>query len=65
MPNKKWVADITYIWTKEGGLYLAIIIDLFSREVVGWSMDATMERDMVMSAFIGSTRPPVSSRIQP
>lgn len=51
MPNKKWVADITYIWTKEGWLYLAIILDLFSRKVVGWSMDANMERGLVMSAL--------------
>jgi transposase InsO family protein len=51
MPNKKWVADITYIWTKEGWLYLAVVLDLFSRKVVGWSMDATMERGLVMSAL--------------
>ena len=35
--NQKWVGDITYIWTAEGWLYLATVIDLFSRKVVGWS----------------------------
>ena len=39
-PNKVWVTDITYIWTREGWLYLAAILDLFSRRVVGWSMDS-------------------------
>ena len=37
-PNQKWVADFTYIWTAEGWLYVAAVIDLFSRRVVGWSM---------------------------
>ena len=41
-PNRKWVADFTYIWTAEGWLYVAAIIDLFSRRVVGWSMSDTM-----------------------
>jgi transposase InsO family protein len=36
-PNQKWVGDITYIWTQEGWLYLAVIIDLFSRKVIGWA----------------------------
>ena len=39
-PNRKWVADFTYIWTAEGWLYVAAVIDLFSRRVVGWSMQA-------------------------
>ena len=50
-PNEKWVTDITYIWTKEGWLYLAVVLDLFSRKVVGWSMDKTMEKELVMSAL--------------
>jgi putative transposase len=50
-PNKAWVADITYIWTNEGWLYLAIVIDLFSRAVVGWSMSERMTRTLVMDAF--------------
>ncbi len=37
-PNQKWIADFTYIWTAEGWLYVAAVIDLFSRRVVGWSM---------------------------
>ena len=37
-PNRKWVADFTYVWTAEGWLYVAAVIDLFSRRVVGWSM---------------------------
>ncbi len=36
-PDEKWAADITYIWTAEGWLYLAVVLDLFSRKVVGWS----------------------------
>ncbi len=40
--NRKWIADFTYIWTAEGWLYVAVVIDLFSRRVVGWSMSATM-----------------------
>ena len=35
--NEKWVTDITYIWTKEGWLYMAVVLDLFSRKVVGWA----------------------------
>lgn len=37
-PNQKWVADFTYIWTAEGWLYVAVVLDLFSRRIVGWSM---------------------------
>ena len=37
-PNRKWIADFTYIWTAEGWLYVAAVLDLFSRRVVGWSM---------------------------
>lgn len=50
-PDQVWVTDITYIQTDEGWLYLAAILDLFSRKVVGWAMDATMERTLVMSAL--------------
>ena len=50
-PNKKWVADFTYIWTAEGWLYVAAVIDLFSRRVVGWSMSDTM------TAHQGSSSP--------
>jgi transposase InsO family protein len=41
-PNEKWVGDITYIPTGEGWLYLATVIDLYSRRIVGWSMDDTL-----------------------
>lgn len=50
-PNKAWAADITYIWTGEGWLYLAIVIDLYSRAVVGWSMSERMTRTLVIDAF--------------
>ena len=50
-PDKVWVGDITYIPTDEGWLYLAVVIDLFSRQVVGWSMRADMTRDLVIDAL--------------
>lgn len=43
-PNQKWIADFTYLWTAGGWLYVAAVIDLFSRRVVGWSMSAAMTR---------------------
>ncbi len=51
-PNKKWVADFTYIWTAEGWLYVAAVIDLYSRRVVGWSMSASMTADLVTEALM-------------
>ncbi len=50
-PNASWVADVTYIPTREGWLYLAAVEDLFSRMVVGWSMDATMTSRLVVDAL--------------
>jgi putative transposase len=50
-PNKVWVGDITYIPTDEGWLFLAVVIDLFSRQVVGWSMGAQMTRELVIDAL--------------
>ena len=50
-PNQKWVADITYISTKQGWLYLAVVIDLYSRKVVGWSMSRWMSRRLVVDAL--------------
>lgn len=50
-PNKAWVGDITYIWTMQGWLYLAVFIDLFHRKVVGWSMDTRITRKLVLDAF--------------
>jgi transposase InsO family protein len=62
-PNKAWVTDITYIPTQEGWLYLAAILDLFSRRVVGWAMGATMETSLVMGALkmaLAQRQPPAS-----
>ena len=50
-PDRAWVSDITYIWTAEGWLYLAIIIDLFSRRVVGWSMASHMRKELTLDAL--------------
>ncbi|GAB0149559.1 hypothetical protein McPS_22990 [Marichromatium sp. PS1] len=50
-PNQVWSADITYLWTDEGWLYLAVVFDLFNREVVGWSMHARMDAELVISAL--------------
>ena len=50
-PNQKWVADITYLWTGEGWLYLAVVLDLFARAVVGWSMAERITKDLVINAL--------------
>ena len=50
--NRKWVADFTYVWTAEGWLYVAAVLDLFSRRVVGWSMSATMTAQFVTDALV-------------
>jgi transposase InsO family protein len=50
-PNKIWVTDITYIWTREGWVYLAAILDLFSRRVVGWSMDSRIDQTLALDAL--------------
>ena len=50
--NRKWVADFTYLWTAEGWLYIAAVLDLFSRRVVGWSMSATMTAQLVTDALV-------------
>ena len=50
-PDRVWTADMTYIWTDEGWLYLAIVLDLFNREVVGWSIKARMTADIVVDAL--------------
>ena len=49
-PNKAYVSDITYIWTQEGWLYLAVVLELYSRKVVGWSMSSRMKADLVCDA---------------
>lgn len=50
-PNQKWVSDITYIWTTEGWLYLAVVLDLYSRIVVGWVMSERMTASLVCDAL--------------
>ena len=50
-PNRVWTSDITYLWTGEGWLYLAIVLDLFNREVVGWSLKPRMTADIVTDAL--------------
>ena len=51
-PNQVWVTDITYVRTHEGWLYLAVVIDLFSRQVVGWSMQSRMGTDLALNALL-------------
>lgn len=51
-PNCKWVADFTYIWTAEGWLYVAVVLDLYSRRVVGWSMQSSMTSQLVADALM-------------
>ena len=61
VPNQVYAGDITYIWTTEGWLYLAVVIDLFSRSVVGWAMDKRMTRQLVIDALtmaVQRRRPP-------
>jgi len=50
-PNQVWTSDITYLWTNEGWLYLAIVLDLFNREVIGWSLKPRMTTDIVLDAL--------------
>lgn len=51
-PNKVWVTDITYIRTHEGWLYLSVVLDLFSRQVIGWSMQSRIDRELVLNALL-------------
>lgn len=55
-PNKVWVTDITYIRTWEGWLYLAVVLDLFSRKIVGWSVKPTIHRQLVLDAVMMAVR---------
>lgn len=54
-PNQVWTGDITYIETAQGWLYLAVVLDLFSRRIVGWSMSERMTDDLVIAAFSNAT----------
>jgi putative transposase len=59
-PNRVWVADITFLWTLEGWLYVAAVLDLYSRRVVGWAMDSHMKTGLISQALnmaIGRRRP--------
>jgi putative transposase len=61
-PNEKWVGDITYIWTREGWLYLAVVMDLYSRRIVGWALTSTQNTTLVIAALqmaIGRRQPPL------
>ncbi len=51
-PNEAWVTDITYIRTHEGWLYLAVVVDLFSRKVIGWSMQSRITKELVLDALL-------------
>jgi putative transposase len=51
-PNQKWVADFTYIWTAEGWLYVAVVLDLYPRRAVGWSMQSSMTSQLVADALM-------------
>ena len=60
-PNQVWATDITYLWTHEGWVYLAVVLDLYSRRVVGWSMDRRIDLTLVIRALmmaINLRRPP-------
>lgn len=67
-PDRVWAGDITFIPTREGWLYLAVLLDLYSRRVVGWAMSATMNRALVIDALtmaIEHRRPGTGSSITP
>jgi putative transposase len=51
-PDRRWVADFTYIWTGEGWLYVAVVLDLYSRRIVGWSMKQEMTAELVSDALL-------------
>jgi putative transposase len=50
-PNRFWTTDITYVWTFEGWLYLAVVLDLYSRQIVGWGMDKRMKKQLTLDAL--------------
>ena len=60
-PNQKWDVNISYVWTREGQIYLAVVIDLFSRRVVGWSVGDRLHRRLTIAALktaLTMRRPP-------
>ena len=62
-PNETWVTDITYIRTHEGWLYLAVVLDLYSRKVIGWSMQNRITKELVLDALLMAVwrRNPIST----
>ena len=50
-PDRVWLADITYVWTREGWLYLSCVLDAYSRKIVGWSMRERITKDLVLEAL--------------
>jgi len=59
-PNERWASDITYLWTGQGWLYLAVVMDLYSRRIIGWSMSRRINRHLVLDALnmaLGQRRP--------
>ena len=59
-PNERWASDITYLWTGQGWLYLAVVMDLYSRRIIGWSMSRRINRHLVLNALnmaLGQRRP--------
>ncbi|SPJ26086.1 hypothetical protein PAA8504_03942 [Palleronia abyssalis] len=60
-PNEKWAGDISYIWTREGWVYLAVVLDLHSRRVIGWAISNRLKKDLAVRALnmaIALRRPP-------
>jgi len=60
-PDQKWAGDISYVWTREGRLYLAVILDLHSRQVIGWAVSKRMKRDLAIRALtmaVALSQPP-------
>lgn len=51
-PNTTWVTDLTYVWTREGWLYLVVLLDLFSRRVVGWAISTQMDQEIAVQALL-------------
>jgi putative transposase len=57
-PDEKWGADISYVWTREGWLYLAVVIDLFARRVVGWAVSDRLHKELALRRALAIRRPP-------
>ena len=55
-PNQVWAGDITYVWTTEGWLYLAVVLDLYSRAVIGWALEARLTGDLTQQALTMAIR---------